>query len=522
MEYIRARFQAWMSLERQAIPGTVIEAENNSVFEESMTVIKATLPDKNEASKVPAYLAMICWFTQERTRLEDIYKDIHGSQARLELDKLEAKMVKLSKRLRIIRLTFGWTNRCRMRSNRNTREEFEFDIAPLISGQPHPELHRSMDGLDSRVNFVQSSGVMKRWPEADLARIRRVDEEIMDYFGVELGRGGDGCPYFPHPESFPPNWNWNIAFLLTTDRLHRMTVACNRYWATYDTPDTIFLECVFQVCVARSVLDPKDTDFKQKRQLKEKYQSILGLPLSIAYHDGLTFVLGHREHGKGMFSGWPVNPTSIKQRLNGDDENNMLIEPRTENYLKQDYPESVYPQLKQIIMDVDLPKEVYDKNFKHRSLPKQDLQDIMWNGEEVEDDLLKETPGLFDSGLAWPVEKDLEPEGYGILAGNPHTEAKTSRKRIPESTGLSEKALGKMPVRTRSLSSQAESVTEQQRMDDMAQKYSEIIERLRQRGIDPADDLGLGSLLENLKDAKDRGDEQAFLAVLAVLYGELD
>ncbi|KAF5971206.1 hypothetical protein FBULB1_9345 [Fusarium bulbicola] len=136
--------------------------------------------------------------------------------------------------------------------------------------------------------------------------------------------------------------------------------------------------------------------------------------------------------------------------------------------------------------------------------------------------LLEKYGGLFDSGLSWPEEKVLEPEGYGIPASDPQTESKLFRKRIPESTGLSAKALGKMPVRTRSLSSQADSVTEQQPMDDMAQKYSEVMERLRQKGTDPADDLGLKGLLENLKDAKDRGGEQAFLAVLAVLYGELD
>ncbi|CAJ0549697.1 Ff.00g033100.m01.CDS01 [Fusarium sp. VM40] len=488
--------------------------------------ISLTLQGLNYAKhiQIPAYLAMVCWFTHERTRLEQKYlDDIHGPQARAELDSLETKMVKISKRLRIIRLTFGWTQNRRLKKKvkRNTQEDFDFDIAPCISGQPHPELQRSIERLDSRVNFIQSSGGRFNWPEAELARVRRVAEEIMDYFSVKLRRGNDGCPYFAHPESFPEKWNWNIALRLSSERLIRMRRLCNRQWPTYDTVETIFLECVFQACVVKCILDRNDVHYEQKRQLREKYKSILGLPISIAYYDGLTFAIGHREHGKGMFSGWPAKPVSLKERLDGDDENNMFVEPRTENYLKLDYDASVYPQLKKMIMEVDLPKEVYDKTHKPKDLSKQSLEEVMWNGEEVDEDLIQQAPGVFDSGLSWPGEEVLEPEGYGTPIGDTHKKSKTLEKNVSR-CGLSEKAFGKMPVRTRSLESQAESVVEEPPMTEIEQKYAELLKHIEQHDLDASADLGLSTLLNNLRDAKDRGDEQGFMAVLAVLYAELE
>ncbi|KAF5677584.1 hypothetical protein FHETE_1635 [Fusarium heterosporum] len=474
--------------------------------------------------QIPAYLAMVCWYTHERTRLEHKYlDDIHGLQARVELDSLETKMVKISKRLRIIRLTFGWTQHSRIKKGikRSSKEDFDFDIAPCISGQPHPELQRSIERLDSHLDFVQSSGYNTNWPEAELARVRRVAEEIMDYFDVKLRRGNDGCPYFAHPESFPEKWSWNIAFRLSSERLNRTTRICNRYWPTYDTVETIFLECVFQACVARCILDRNGIHYDQKKQLKEKYKSILGLPITMAYHDGLTFAIGHREHGKRMFSGWPIKPTSLKERLEGDDENNMFIEPRTENYLKADYDASAYPQLKQTIMNVDLPKEVYDKAHKPKDISRQSLKEAMWNGEEVGEDFIQLPPGFFDSGISWPGEEVIEPEGYGTPIGGTHKRSTTLGKNVPDRRELSEKAFGKMTMRTRSIESQAESVDEQSPMTEVEQKYAELMKHIEQHDLDASADLGLSTLLSNLRDAKDRGDEESFMAVLAVLYAEL-
>lgn len=477
---------------------------------------------------------MICWFTQERTRLEYKYQDgLHGPESRSELESLETKMIKISKRLRIIRLTFGWTqhNRSSERLKRNTQDEFEFDIAPLISGQPHPELQRSIERLDSHLNFLQGTGTgtSVNWPEADLARVRRVAEETMDFFGVELPRGDDGCPFFAHPASFPETWSWGIAFCLAYERLSRMRRACNRHWPTYDTTETILLECIFQACVTKCILRRSDDHYEQKMLLKEKYKPILGLPIALAYHDGLAFAVGHREHGKGMFSGWPTKPASIRDRLTGDHENNMLIEPRTENYLKSDYDSSVYPKLKEIIMDIDLPKEVYDKTHKPKDVPEQSLEDLAWNGEEVGDELLQDATEIFQTGLSWPEDEDAELEDYEepADAARPESEATSLSSKVMGHSRLyyrkitnESQALGKIPVRSRSIESQAEPESELQ--SEMQSKYAEVTKRIQEQGLDPSADLGLTDLLKNLREAKDREDEESFMAILAVLCAELN
>lgn len=388
--------------------------------------------------QVPAYLAMLCWYANRRIELEDKYGDeIHGTQARLELDRIETKMVRISKRLRVIRLTFGWTKFCRLegKGKGRTQEDFNVDLAPLLSGTPQPELQQSIEKLDTHLNFA-SSGARMNWPESELFRIRRLSEDIMEYFDVQLRRGSDGCPYFACPESYPARWNWPIAFQLANERLERMTKYCNRHWPTYDTTETIFLECLFQVCVNRCILDRNDVNYEQKKRLKAKYKSLLGLPITIAYHDGLTFAVGHRHHGQGMFTGWPAKATSIEERFNLDGENNILIEPRTENFLKSDYDESSYPELKQIVLDINLPRDVYDKTVKPHSLSKRDVEDMTWDGKEVKVDLFEEAPGFFDSGLSWPGEEVPKEKPIAKYFTSTYFKQEAGGSGLPNTAGL--------------------------------------------------------------------------------------
>lgn len=77
-----------------------------------------------------------------------------------------------------------------------------------------------------------------------------------------------------------------------------------------------------------------------------------------------------------------------------------------------------------------------------------------------------------------------------------------------------------MPVRTRSIESQAESAVEDE--SEMEQKYAEVTQRIKEQGLDPSADLGLSDLLKNLRAAKDRDDEDSFTAILAVLYAEMN
>lgn len=128
----------------------------------------------------------------------------------------------------------------------------------------------------------------------------------MDFFSIQLPRGSDGCQYFAHPDTMPPDWSWESTLVLSAARWIRMKFACNRQHPTYDTPDTIFLECIFQVCVGRTLLVKDDPDYELNKKLKDKYRTLLNLPWHIVHHNLLTFVIGHGIHGQGMYTAWPV------------------------------------------------------------------------------------------------------------------------------------------------------------------------------------------------------------------------
>ncbi|KAG5819150.1 hypothetical protein H9Q74_000776 [Fusarium xylarioides] len=498
--------------------------------------------------QIPAYLAMLCWYAHERSRIEHKYHpNVWSADARAEFDVLEAKMVKISKRLRIIRLTFGWTKVKRLRAEKTTKEQFLIDLAPLISGQPQPELQSSMERLDTEHNFASRAPEF-RLPESDRERIRTLVQEIQDFFDVQLAMGADGCPYFAHPSTMPEVWNWRIAFRLSNERLQRMKAWCNRYWPTYDTVETIFLECIFQACVLRCILKIDDEFYGLKKHLKAKYSPLLGLPLAIAYHDGLTFAIGHAEHGRGMFTGWPAKPSRLDERLDADETNNLRIESRTENFLKADYDESTYSQLKEMIMNIDLPKEVYDKTLKPGKLSEADFDALRWDGEDVKDEeLYNDGIGLFDTHFLQEDEsKTLETSAVSATQGEATgaSDQQSTGEHLPLSTGRSEKALGKMPLRVKSnetdyseglsageLDSQwtttMSGTAEQDEPkpsamgNDMETKWSQLMQTIEARSIDVSADLGLEALVNNLRDAKENGNEEAFMAIFTVIQQEL-
>lgn len=82
------------------------------------------------------------------------------------------------------------------------------------------------------------------------------------------------------------------------------------------------------------VISAEDPDSKLKRDLRDKYTEFLGLPLDITYHNSLTFAVAHRVHGQQMLTGWRVDTTSLRARLDEDKNNNILIENRSSNYIR--------------------------------------------------------------------------------------------------------------------------------------------------------------------------------------------
>ncbi|KAG5791655.1 hypothetical protein H9Q69_009292 [Fusarium xylarioides] len=118
---------------------------------------------------------------------------------------------------------------------------------------------------------------------------------------------------------------------------------CNRRWETADSIETLYLECVFQVCVGRKVIMTDDQDYSQKLAMKEKHSEFLGLPLDIEHRNPLTFAIAHRVHGQLMRPEWAINSKTLTNR--DDFTNNILIETQSSNFSKYSFAEVNYPML---------------------------------------------------------------------------------------------------------------------------------------------------------------------------------
>lgn len=124
------------------------------------------------------------------------------------------------------------------------------------------------------------------------------------------------------------------------------------------------LECIFQVCVGRMIISNDGKDSTVKREMQAKYTEFLGLPLDIEVVNPLTFVVAHRVHGFQIRMGWLLRPTSLKDRV--DEDNNILIETRSSNYLKLNFSESWYPNLRDQILNINIPLKFADESINPR------------------------------------------------------------------------------------------------------------------------------------------------------------
>ncbi|RGP68554.1 hypothetical protein FLONG3_8113 [Fusarium longipes] len=185
-----------------------------------------------------------------------------------------------------------------------------------------------------------------------------------------------------------------------------------------DTMD--FLECIFQVCVIWCVIGSTDDYHDLKKTFEDKCASILGRPITIVYHDGLTFAIGHDRHREVMVTGWAARPSQLDERLDGDPSNKIRIEPRSENFFKADLSEA-------------------------------EVKDLEWNGEDVER-LFEEDLGLLHSEFA-PVTcpevgEDAEAD-TGIAKSTSTAQGFTMRRttsRIPLPTPEVRQAIAPNPI----------------------------------------------------------------------------
>ncbi|KAG5749114.1 hypothetical protein H9Q70_008207 [Fusarium xylarioides] len=225
-----------------------------------------------------------------------------------------------------------------------------------ISGKAHPGSSAKTPQRRYRTGRLTEN---PRWT-MPIRQIKSIVLEIERWTNVSLPRY-QGCPFFGHPDCVPTDWRWETCYTMMFNRRQIMQQYCNRRWETADSIETLYLECVFQVCVGQMVILTDDPDFESKVAMKTKYSEFLGLPLDIEHRNPLTFAIAHRIHGRQMRTGWAINSKTLADR--DDSINNILIETRSSNFLKHSFAEVDYPMLKQLVADVRMPLRLVDETI---------------------------------------------------------------------------------------------------------------------------------------------------------------
>lgn len=89
----------------------------------------------------------------------------------------------------------------------------------------------------------------------------------------------------------PGSWAWQPAKSTFQGRCATMESSCNRHWITEDTPETLFLEALFQCCIRQMAVADDDSECHVKKALQVKYAEPLGLLLAIETGNALRFAI---------------------------------------------------------------------------------------------------------------------------------------------------------------------------------------------------------------------------------------
>jgi hypothetical protein len=193
------------------------------------------------------------------------------------------------------------------------------------------------------------------WDNKTWNRLQTCAKSISKFFGVELFQLDDDTLWIGDKHTNPPGLNRNGVALFCIERLNRLRLKCNKKWITTDTIETLYMEIVFQFCASHTQGEGEMSHWR------EKYGDRLGLPLVMYWNSPLRLSVAHREHGFGMLTGWPsTSPTDVKERIDNDSTNNMLIESWYVNSSKQDMDEQLYGEMDEILSNVRMPKNRYD------------------------------------------------------------------------------------------------------------------------------------------------------------------
>ncbi|KAM3446348.1 hypothetical protein MY3296_009753 [Beauveria thailandica] len=308
---------------------------------------------------LPITMAKISAYYRQYAKLVDEgFPDHQDPQVNSFVMKLQIDLLEECDRLTTIRINAGW--KVQSRSGKSLPDDsLNYVREEWISGKFRPGQPKTQP-----IRRLVWGNPSARWSSKAMHRIRRIVSEIEGWAGVTLPRGQD-CAYFCHESTMPPWWDWIICQQLMECRLERMKDHCNRWWKTVDTSETLYLECIFQVCMSRMVILDSDPDRELKRHLRREYSDFLYLPLGIYFHNPLTFAVAHRVHGQQMRTGWPgfFFGMTLQDRLEGESQNNILIEARTSNFLKHNFDPVYYPDLKELVKDVKMPIDIVNENI---------------------------------------------------------------------------------------------------------------------------------------------------------------
>ncbi|KAB8338995.1 hypothetical protein FH972_021934 [Carpinus fangiana] len=155
------------------------------------------------------------------------------------------------------------------------------------------------------------------------------------------------------------------AWCFFSGRFYTSWLLCNSRFVQQDTPETIFLICLWSYC----------TDSKGHNRL-------LKLPINTWRKSPIRASIGRIEPGRALFSGWASNPKSMKDWNRA--RCNMILETCYENWAKSNFHAEHFPQIRKEFLEVVIPRDLYDPQACPRRTYTEPAQA---DGTSVEDEI---------------------------------------------------------------------------------------------------------------------------------------
>jgi hypothetical protein len=255
---------------------------------------------------------------------------------------------------------------------------------------------RSETTVYYNIHFVNLST-----PKWDHRRMQFLTDEILKFApaskkwpNIEMPRGVDNAPFPWRPDHKPDDWSWRHLEACMAYHYNLMWYWCNKDFITDETPASLCFELIWQWKVNAGRC------------------AFLGIPLTLYSHHPSEFAIGHKHHKKAMRTAWPNADaiTDVRQQM-VPNRCNVLFESRIANYMKMDYAEEDYDQMRQeletrcrsetewfVRPKGDLPRLRFERNYQKAleaakrflstELAVDDLSDVrMVFPDEVDDDM---------------------------------------------------------------------------------------------------------------------------------------